>query len=110
MFSVETTYYCASCRKVKVKDWQYDNGIDARVKYFTLMEAYSQKEDVLTMNMVLRWIDDNDDSQNPMSSTLLYYQKSIDTSVNGIDGNVFVSEKVNNVYNDMNCVKMKEVA
>ena len=48
MFSVETTYYCASCRKVKVKDWQFSKGVDALAMYENVIDKHYDNENILT--------------------------------------------------------------
>ena len=110
MFSVETTYYCASCRKVQVKDWQFNEGVDALAMYDYVIDKHYDNEDILTSFVELRWTRVDDNKQYPKSSTMHYYHKSIDTSVSGVDSIVIVDDGVRKIFDDMHSISNKEAA
>ena len=110
MFSVETTYYCTSCGTVQVKDWQFNEGIDALAMYDYLIDKYYDNEDILTSFIELRWKKDDDTSPYQKSATMYYYHKSIDTSVSGVDSIVIVDDGVRKIFDDMHNISNKEAA
>lgn len=110
MFSVETTYYCASCRKVKVKDWQFSKGVDALVMYENVIDKHYDNENILTSFVKLRWTKVDENKQYPKSATMYYYHKSIDTSVSGVDSIVCVDDGMRKIFDDMHNITNKEAA
>ena len=110
MFSVETTYYCSSCRKVKVKDWQYEYGKEALAKFDYVIDKHFDDGNILTSVVELRWTKDGDASRYPKSATMYYYHKSIDTSVSGADVLVMCDEEVAIQWNEIHKIAKKEAA
>ena len=110
MFSVETTYYCASCRKVKVKDWQFSEGVDALAMYDKVRDKHYDCEDILTSFIELRWTKDDDTSPYQKSETMHYYHKSIDTSVSGTDCIVYVDSEASDAFEELYNTTSKEAA
>ena len=110
MFSVETTYYCASCRKVKVKDWQFSKGVDALAMYENVIDKNYDNENILTSFVELRWTRVDENKQYPKSAIMYYYHKSIDTSVSGVDSIVCVDDGMREIFDDMHNITNKEAA
>ena len=110
MFSIETTYYCASCRKVKVKDWQFSEGVDALAMYDNVRDKHYDNENILTSFVELRWTKDDDTSQYQKSATMYYYHKSIDTSVNGVDSIVCIDSETRDAFNELHNTTRMEAA
>lgn len=110
MFSVETTYYCASCRKVKVKDWQFGEGIEALEMYENVIDKHYDNENILTSFVELRWTRVDDDKQYPKSATIYYYHKSIDTSVSGVDSIVCLDDEMRKIFDELHNTTRKEAA
>jgi len=110
MFSIETTYYCASCRKVKVKDWQFSKGVDALAMYDNVRDKHYDNENILTSFVELRWTQDDDITQYPKSATIYYYNKSIDTSVSGVDSIVCVDDGMRKIFDELHNTTRKEAA
>jgi len=110
MFSVETTYYCASCRKVKVKDWQFSEGVKALEMYENVIDKHYDNGDIITSFVELRWTRVDEVNVYPKSATIYYYHKSIDTSVSGVDSIVCVNNEMRKIFDSMHNTTRKEVA
>ena len=103
MFSVDTTYYCASCKRVQVQDWQFsfDEGGLALNKYLNVRDTHFYRENILTAYTSISWLVEDDEQVCPQPHTLLYSQKTIDTQVVGHDSVVCTDEEIGYVYDEM---------
>lgn len=110
MFSVNTTYYCASCRKVKVKEWKHKDGKDALQKFDYVTDKHFDNEDIHTSFVELRWTKDDETTHHPKSATLYYYHKSMDATVSGADVLVMCDEEVKQQWNELHNMAEKEAA